>query len=775
MHAASDTPSSEAEQARLRHRKLRGLRDVGTRLMVSTAGYGVVISLTLIFVFLFIEVMPLLRSAQLGEAVSYSTPATQSPSNAADTPTDSPTNNIPETLYLAKERYQEAAVRFLDDGRVEFFVPTSGEMLSTETIPTGGAEITSFGHGEPRTQMAVMGLSDGTAVLVKHHYEITYPDDVRNVSPNLEYPLGAEPMVIDPDGAPLTHVSIQEGERGITMVAVTKDDRMLLKRFVASTSFLTGQTEYTPTDAVLPPPPATVKEVLLDITQENLLVIDQNEGMHYYDVRNPSRAALLDSARLVSPEAGAAGIEVTAAEYLLGTVSVMVGRSDGSLSQYMLVRDQNNVGRIERVREFEPHPGSINYIFPEFTRKGFVVGDASGHLGIHFATSNKTLLMENVLPGPVARVAVAPRNDGVLYTDAAGEIYYRTLSNEHPQSSVQALWQKVWYEGRDKPEYVWQSSSATDEFEPKFSLMPLTLGTLKAAFYAMLFAMPLAIFGAVYTAYFMHPTIRGWVKPVIEVMEALPTVILGFLAGLWFAPFVENHLPAMFSIVVVLPLVILLTAFAWKSLPMGLRRRVPDGWEAVLLVPAIIGSVWACVALSPSVEVAFFDGSMRQWFTNVGITYDQRNAMVVGIAMGFAVIPTIFSIAEDAVFNVPKHLSQGSLALGATRWQTMLGVVLLTASPGIFSAVMIGFGRAVGETMIVLMATGNSPVMNFNIFEGMRTLSANIAVEMPEAAVGGTHYRLLFLAALVLFGFTFVLNTIAEVVRQRLRTRYSSL
>ena len=763
MHPASDVPASEAESARLKHRKRRGLRDVGTRMLVSTAGYGVVISLTLIFVFLFIEVLPLLRSAQLGEPVSYSTPATQPAAEEA------------ETLYLAKERYQEAAVHFLDNGRVEFFVPTSGQMLATEQINTGAADITSFGHGEPRTQMAVMGLSDGTAVLVKHHYEITYPDDVRKVSPNLEFPMGSAPMVIDPEGEPLTHVAIQEGERGITVVAVTADDRMVLKRFVARTSFLTGQTEYTPTEATLPPPPATVKELLLDITQENLLVIDQNEGMHYYDVQNPRRAALLDSAQLVSPQSSNAGIEVTAAAYLLGTVSVMVGRSDGSLSQYMLVRDENNIGRIERVREFESHPSSITHIFPEFTRKGFVVGDQAGHLGIHFSTSNKTLLMESVLAGPVNFVAVSPRNDGILYQDTAGQIHYRTLTNEHPQSSVQALWQKVWYEGRDKAEYVWQSSSATDEFEPKFSLMPLTVGTLKAAFYAMLFAMPLAVFGAVYTAYFMHSTIRGWVKPAIEVMEALPTVILGFLAGLWFAPFVENHLPAMFSILVVLPLVMLLTAFGWRVLPLAVRERVPDGWEAVLLVPAIIGSVWACVALSPSVEVAFFDGSMRQWFTNVGITYDQRNAMVVGIAMGFAVIPTIFSIAEDAVFNVPKHLSQGSLALGATRWQTMLGVVLLTASPGIFSAVMIGFGRAVGETMIVLMATGNSPVMNFNIFEGMRTLSANIAVEMPEAAVGGTHYRLLFLAALVLFGFTFVLNTIAEVVRQRLRTRYSSL
>jgi phosphate transport system permease protein len=139
------------------------------------------------------------------------------------------------------------------------------------------------------------------------------------------------------------------------------------------------------------------------------------------------------------------------------------------------------------------------------------------------------------------------------------------------------------------------------------------------------------------------------------------------------------------------------------------------------------------------------------------------------------VIPTIFSITEDAIFSVPKHLTQGSLALGATPWQTLTRVVIPTASPGIFSAVMIGMGRAVGETMIVLMATGNTPIMDMNIFEGMRTLAANIAVEMPESEVGGSHFRILFLAALVLFAFTFMVNTLAEVVRQRLRQKYGSL
>jgi phosphate transport system permease protein len=347
--------------------------------------------------------------------------------------------------------------------------------------------------------------------------------------------------------------------------------------------------------------------------------------------------------------------------------------------------------------------------------------------------------------------------------------------NEHPQLSWAAMWNKVWYEGREDPQYIWQSSSGSDEFESKFSLVPLTIGTLKAALYAMLFATPLAIAGAIYTAYFMTPKQRGLVKPSIESMGALPTVILGFLAGLWLAPFVENNLPAIFSFFLLMPVVLLVFALVWTNLPAGFRSKIPEGWEAAISVPVILTFGFICVQSSPWVEVWFFDGSMRQWFTDIGINYDQRNALIVGIAMGFAVIPTIFSIAEDAVFTVPRHLTQGSLALGATRWQTVMGVVLPTASPGIFSAVMMGFGRAVGETMIVFMATGNSPVVNFNIFEGMRTLSANIAVELPETAVGSSHFRVLFLAALVLLALTFIVNTLAEIIRQRLRERYSNL
>ena len=273
----------------------------------------------------------------------------------------------------------------------------------------------------------------------------------------------------------------------------------------------------------------------------------------------------------------------------------------------------------------------------------------------------------------------------------------------------------------------------------------------------------------------MAPGMRSWVKPGIEIMAALPTVILGFIGGLWLAPIVEDNLSSVLSIFVVLPVGLFLLAIMWSLLPDYLTKRF-DGWYGMIVVPLIILSVYAAFTYGPWFEDAFFLGDSRAWFRTVlGLDYDQRNALIVGLIMGLAVIPTIFSIAEDAVYAVPTHLVRGSLALGATEWQTLVKVVLLTASPGIFSAVMIGMGRAVGETMIVLMATGNTPLMEWNIFERMRTFAANIAVELPESELDSTHYRILFLAALVLFAFTFVLNTVAEVVRQRLRARYGSL
>jgi phosphate transport system permease protein len=274
----------------------------------------------------------------------------------------------------------------------------------------------------------------------------------------------------------------------------------------------------------------------------------------------------------------------------------------------------------------------------------------------------------------------------------------------------------------------------------------------------------------------MHPSLQRYVKPSVEIMAALPSVVLGFLAGLWLAPQIETVFPALILMVFMLPSLYIITGYGWQFIPARWRHRVPEGSEIFLFTIATVIGVGACVAMNRPFGDWAFGGDFSAWlYRETGWRFEQRNAVVVGIAMGFAVIPIIFTISEDALSNVPKHLISGSLALGATRWQTVARVVLPTASPGIFSAIMVGFGRAVGETMIVLMATGNTPIMDWSPFNGFRTFSANIAVEIPEAPHGGTLYRTLFLTGFVLFVMTFIVNTAAEVVRHRLRKKYARL
>jgi phosphate transport system permease protein len=258
-------------------------------------------------------------------------------------------------------------------------------------------------------------------------------------------------------------------------------------------------------------------------------------------------------------------------------------------------------------------------------------------------------------------------------------------------------------------------------------------------------------------------------------MAALPSVVIGFIAGLYLASVVERHLVAVFLMMILMPIFGTSGALLWRMVPREWSSRLRAGTEVLLILPLLLAAGWLAVQIGPTVEGWTFGGDIRGWLQSIGLTYDQRNCLVVGIAMGFAVIPIIFTISEDAFTSVPSSLSAASLALGASRWQTAVRVVLPTASPGVFSAVMIGFGRAVGETMIVLMATGNTPVMDWSIFNGIRTLSANIAVEIPEAHHGGTLYRTLFLAAALLFIMTFLINTVAEVIRQRLRERYKAV
>lgn len=735
-----------------RKRRIRALKDRLTRWYVLVGGLAVLAAITLIFFYLAYVVAPLFQGAKL---------TTEKAINPAWM------QDAGKPLMIAIEEQNQVGLRVSDKGEALFFRIEDGAELKRVALPIpAGTTVTSIGKDQPGNPLMVLGLSNGQALVFKHNYLITYPDNVKTISPTITYPFGEAALSLDEQGQPLEHVSLNASDKALVVAGSTGAQLHVLS-LSQEENMMTGETTSEQTRIELPQMTEGVKAIFIDPRQQWLYVINGRAQADVFSLRDRSlngRYKLLEDGNA----------EVTASTQLVGGVSLIIGSSKGGLAQWFMARDTDGELRLEHIRDFQMGTTPIVQIIGEERRKGFVALDASGKLGVFHSTAHRTLLVDQVAEGP-GILALSPRANEVI-VEEGGKLLPMTLRNPHPEVSWSSLWGKVWYENYDEPKYVWQSTASSSDFEPKLSLAPLTYGTLKAAFYAMLLAAPLAIAAAIYTAYFMAPGMRRKVKPVIELMEAMPTVILGFFAGLFLAPYLEGHLPGIFSLLLLTPLGILLAGFIWSRLPESFRLRVPDGWEAAILIPVVLLVGWLSLGMSPYMEAWFFGGDMRMWITNdLGITYDQRNALVVGLAMGFAVIPNIYSIAEDAVFSVPRGLTLGSLALGATPWQTMTRVVILTASPGIFSALMIGMGRAVGETMIVLMATGNTPIMDMNLFEGMRTLAANVAVEMPESEVGGSHYRVLFLAALVLLMFTFVMNTLAELIRQRLRKKYSSL
>ena len=748
-----------------RRQQWRMLNDKLAAWVVSLGGLSVIIAITLIFFYLLMVVMPLFESPEIKKLQTYSIPQSNLEGNVGHISKDKPEKSI----HYILDEHAKIGIRFTNNGKAVSFFTETGEVISEKALVD--SPVSSFAIAETSSGIIAYGLENGSVVVIKAGFKINYTDDKKVVSPKYEYILGEDPLEIFSTVQPIKQLALQNGEESLTLISVAEDNQMELTSFVYEESMFDDEVVFERFDYSLDTLNYEPNKVLIDSTQRMAFIFDESGSVYFYDISDAEDVQLFESKSLVD-----SGSRITDIKFAAGSFSILIGHENGHVAQWFPVRDENNHYSLTFVRDFKLNESSVSHISPEFFRKGFISINDKGVLGIHHLTAHSTLLQQNIGSGKVAHLAISPRADHFLAESEDGSIHFWHISNEYPEISVSSLWEKVWYEGYSEPDYIWQSSSASNEFEPKFSLVPLSFGTLKAAFYAMLIAMPLAILGAVYTAYFMSPKLRQSVKPTIEIMEALPTVILGFLAGLWFAPFLETHMPGVFSVAILLPLFVIIFAYVWYKLPHSIAGKVPDGWQPVLLIPVIIFFVWVAIAVSPMIESAFFGGNLPIWLNEeLGIGYDQRNAMVVGFAMGFAIIPTIFSIAEDAIFSVPKHLTTGSLALGATPWQTLTRVVILTASPGIFSAVMIGFGRAVGETMIVLMATGNTPVLDFSFFEGMRTFSANIAVEMPESEVGSTHYRVLFLAALILFMFTFMFNTIAEVVRQHLRSKYSSL
>ncbi len=738
----------------------RTLRRIGvdrwiSRLIV-VGGLIVIASILGILLVILAEAWPLFRSpsAQLQATAATGQGATPWSAMGSDS--------------LDVDEYREVAFALTADGVVRFQSLTDSHPLPPIPIPgLAGARMTSVtiaGKGH-----YVVGTSDGRILPVEIGFDTTFTVGARTLTPKVTF---GDASAVDPDRRrPILRLAVAAASGGPLTVAQVAPAELVLQSVQEKKALVGPIRKEEARQALTPPLEGEITAIRLDGRGEDLFLATSRGQLLRYDLRDPSQPALAETVDATTSRVG-----IGMLGFLIGDRTLVTGDQTGEVSSWQVVQDSAG-RRLARIHRFTPHTAPVVGFAASRRDKGFVTGDAKGGLHVSFGTSGRTLLSLDTPGGdPLRAVAFAPKADGLLTLDGAGQLRSWKLDNAHPEITLTTLFGKVWYEGYPAPAYVWQSTGGTDDFESKFSLTPLIYGTLKGTFYALLFAVPLALLAAVYVSEFMHPGIKSYVKPVVEIMAALPSVVLGFLAGLWLAPVIERIVPGIFLAPVVLLVAIMAALLVWQLVPLTIRGRLRSGTEILLLVPVVVGGLWAAFALGGLLEAAVLGGSYREWLQSaLGLTYDQRNSLVVGIAMGFAVIPIIFTIAEDSLANVPGHLRAGSLAVGATRWQTAVRIVLPTASPGIFSAIMIGFGRAVGETMIVLMATGNTPVMDWSIFNGFRALSANIAVELPEAPEGATLFRVLFLAALLLFCLTFAVNTVAEIVRLRLRRKFRYL
>ncbi len=715
--------------------------------IVKAGGLAIIASLLAIFVFLLVEIWPLWRPARVRQ--------------------DSRIEEL-AALALVTDEYRTHVALLTAQGTVRVVRAAGGEDVAVWPLAPGEPLEIEGAVVVPGGSWIGAWTARGDILAVPVRWEVAFEGSERVVRPVAPEPVR---FVLRDTLAPLRAAAVQVRDQDGSAVAVVQraDGRLAVVRREVVENFLTGESTASWTEWLSPDPlPDRITALVVDREQRYVYAGTSSGRLLSWE---------LDGAVLGDAMASPQGSPVTALTLLIGHRSLVVGREDGSLEIWFRQRGtgEGAPARLAKVREFPRHGDAIATLTPSLRDRTFFAADEAGLAGLYHSTSRRVLWR-----GPVSLLQprsafFAPKGDGLAVGGRDGVALLDVL-NPHPEVGWRALFGKVWYEGYDGPEFVWQSSSGTDDFEPKLSLTPLIVGTLKGTLYSLLLAIPLAVFGAMYASQFMHASLKRYVKPTVEIMAALPSVVLGFFAGLWLAPRLERVFPGVLLAHLLLPAALVALGLGQRALPGRMRGRLRHGGEVVLYGAVLALGLWACLAASPWLEAWLFGGSFSDWLLETtGWRYDQRNAIVVGIAMGFAVIPIIFSVAEEAFSNVPQELVCASLALGATRWQTVTRMVLPAASPGIFSAVMIGFGRAVGETMIVLMATGNTPILDWSPFNGFRTLSANIAVEIPEAPYGSTLYRTLFVAALVLFVFTFAVNTAAEIVRQRLRERHGRL
>jgi len=845
------------------------LGDILSRWIITVGGIGTVLAVSTVFLLLLWVVFPLLLPARMGEPHPV-------PLQEADT-----------VLKTSIDEHSLMVWQFSRDGRIRVFRLDNGDMLEERQLfPDKVITAVSFSVDSAD---AILGFEDGSVSFGRIGFETGFLDEdevdpkIRELEEGGKESLGGamvqrisrdqfrvqrlsvdfrEPVARESGAAVL--LIDQSGAGSARTFAVLHEDLLFrLGRVHEQENMLTGEMTARTEEVTLPyDPPAgfRIPSFLVLSGLGDSVSVGFADGMLYrYNTRDFERPYLEERVDLVEEE----GEKLTVLTWLLGRTTLLAGDTTGRIRAWFparapSLREKGQTGELLLVygHEFPGKGSPVTALASSSRMRMMGAGYEDGTVRIIHVTSEKELanLAPDSSEGAVREVIFAPRDDGLMALFAGG-IHFWEMDPQHPETTLRSLFSRVWYEGASEPEHVWQSSAATDDFESKFGLVPLIFGTIKATVYSLIFGVPIALLAAVFTSEFLSPRVRMRVKPVVELMASLPSVVLGFLAALVFAPLVADRIPVFLALFLTVPMTFLLGAYLWQTLPQRLAirmRRLRFGFIFLLIPPGfflarLLGPIleracfggdiilwldgqvegawgaWSYLLfpfsiavlalasgriLSPLVRRSAQGWSRRRcaWFdlgrfglilagsvflavfsgwllSALGLdprggifgTYVQRNSLVVGFVMGFAIIPIIYTISEDALNAVPEHLRSASLATGATSWQTAVRIIIPTAMSGLFSAIMIGLGRAVGETMIVLMAAGNTPIMDWNIFNGFRTLSANIAVELPEAVVGSTHYRTLFLAALVLFLMTFVLNTLAEIIRLRFRKRASEL
>jgi phosphate transport system permease protein len=848
--------------------------DRAAELIISTGGFLVLIAVLGICVYLAVVVAPLFSRGTVGPAVAV----------RAEVPAG----------RLILDPYQRAVGVIDDAGGVHAFLTADGERVGpprglgehaavTSLAVNLNGELLATGHADGSVRLGSAQFRVRTVVAPDDRppgsvwaedgvvFEVTEPGRARRSE--LEIAVG-DPVPLSTGKGPVVRVDFRVDPTGRTVLLAVREDGTVLVNTVRTIRPLGGGSPTTrlSSSGFSIDAGAIPRWAFVTADGTDVLLIGESGAVDRY-TRGADGFVIAERFR-GTPE----GVEATAASMLLGSQSVLIGDERGVVRSYHVARLRPTGedgaaaagpgdGRgLVMSHEIAASGGAVVDISPSLRDRSVVLLGADGRLRVRHMTSEK--IVADVEAGvPDARLArLTPKNDGLVVMGAGGDFAMRGLDPGYPEFSFKALFGKVHYEGQAGPQFVYQSSAGDDASETKLSIMPLIFGSLKATVFAMLFAVPMGVLAAVYTSEFLSQKVRRVVKPGVEIMASLPSVVLGFIAAIIVAPYVRDWLPSVLVGIGTVPLAVLATAHLWQLVPLRARERMRSGQHMLMVLAACGFGVALAAALGPPVERLLFAPAdaagasvpvdMRRWLSGeygagwpgwfialvpplslvvavlqsalfgrrtdamlsrrsaawgagfvfvrflamlavilvsallgaMGLQamgfdprdsifgpFSPRNTLVVAMIMGFAVIPIIYTISEDSLRAVPDSLRAASLGAGATPWQTAMRIVIPVAGSGIFSACMIGFGRAAGETMIVLMATGNTPEMSWNIFGGFRTLSANIAVELPEAPKGGTHYRVLFLCGLVLFLMTFIVNTAAEVVRQVVRKRTAGL